>query len=70
MDPKTKNKNPAKIKTEPDTNIIGIGPEDSKPSHNLEDFPPIDSKELKVWLEVSKLAREPLMTMDELKKEL
>lgn len=70
MNPKAKTKTCAEIKTEPRTNRAKAEQYKLKPSPDLEDFPPINSKQLELWLELSKLVREPLMDMKELKEEL
>lgn len=70
MNPKAKIKTCTEIKTKPVTNTVKVEQYKLKPSPDLEDFPPINSKQLGLWLELSKLVREPLMDMKELKEEL
>ena len=58
------------VKAQSAIKTLGACLGDSNTNLRLEDFPSIPPYDLKVWLEVSKLATEPLMTMDELEKEL
>ncbi|KAK7414196.1 hypothetical protein QQX98_006890 [Neonectria punicea] len=66
----TKRKTKTPVKENPVVKPLKARLGDPNPNLRLEDFPLIASDDLKVWLEVSKLATEPLMTMEELEREL